>query len=581
MNDALELGDIQGHIVPGFNKPQQAFMLIHFTDREVGRKWLQTLRHGSVWDITSGHEIELFKSLRKLARQRRDDEESRTRLISSTWLNIAFSWRGLQLLLDVEELGVFGEKYRLENFKENRIALSHGNRDEIAVHALLILGADHASHLKEEVELQQTRLAESGAVVLETFTGAELPGAREHFGFVDGVSQPSIAGAPASSKALGSLVKPGEFILGYESEAGQPHLMDPGLERNGSFIVLLKLKQDVAGFRKAIRAGASRMGWSELGLESAIVGRSPDGHLQEAPVRRLSHIGRAHPDPAVLKGDAPERHRLIRRGIPYGSPLGCGREDDDGIDRGLLFVGFQASIPEQFEHVWLDWLFNRNFPFEGVGADPLIGQVRRGAHEREVQIANPDTREGGAHLRLAQFVSLEYGGYFFTPSIAALARLAGIPELESTVHHAIPERTQNRMAYPPIFVPKDASGTFDYLSLVLQENPYNIDPIGVTLPGTAEIGGPFATNRRNNGYPNGRSLATYLSAVNSARDTTGYTGSTGDPLAEFPHWEFNGQSVRISKALRLTYTYAAPSSDPTQQNFMGTLLIGYGGPSFP
>jgi Dyp-type peroxidase family len=582
MTDDLELGDIQGHVVPGFNKPHQAHILVHFPDRGAGQNWLQTLRHGSTWDITSAEEIETFKSLRKLAEQRRADDESRIRLISSTWLNVAFSWRGLHLLLGCEGPDVFGGGFREETFKENCVTPPDGSRAEIAVHALIMVGADQATHLAEEVELQHTRLAECGAVVVETFTGAELAGGREHFGYVDGLSQPTIAGAPGSSKAGGPPVNPGEFVIGYPTEAGQPDLVDPGLERNGSFVVLLKLKQHVADFRKAVRAGASRAGWSELGLESAIVGRSPDGDVQDPPVRRLAHIGRAHPDPAILHGDNPERHRLIRRGIPYGPPLESEREEDDGIDRGLLFVAFQASIPSQFEHVWLNWLNNRDFPFDGVGNDPLTGRVRGSAHERDVQIANPDVQGERAHFRLPQFVSLEYGGYFFTPSISALARIAGVPERAGTPAHVVAERTQDRMANQSIYVPKDASsGKFDYVTLVLDENPYDIDPNGVTLPGTAETGGPFAAYRRNNGYPNGRSLNDFLQAVQATRAASTYSGATGDPLTDFPHWDFNGQSVRISKALRLTYTYAATPSDPYKKNFQGVVLIGYGGPSFP
>jgi hypothetical protein len=283
-----------------------------------------------------------------------------------------------------------------------------------------------------------------------------------------------------------------------------------------------------------------------------------------------------------VNGDDPERHRLIRRGIPYGPPLESNREEDDEVDRGLLFVAFQASIPSQFEHVWLDWLNNHDFPFEGAGNDPLTGQVRRSAHEREVQVANPDLQGESARFRLPQFVSVEYGGYFFTPSISALARLAGVPQRAGTLAQVVAERIHDYMPNQPIYVPKDpSSGEFDYLTLVLNENPYDIDRNGVTLPGMAETGGPFATYRRNNGYPDGRSLDAFLKAVNTTRATSTYTGSAGDPLADFPHWDFNGQSVRISKALRLTYTYAATPADPYQHNFQGVILIGYGGPSYP
>src|SRR3712207_8404725 len=43
------------------------------------------------------------------------------------------------------------------------------------------------------------------------------------------------------------------------------------------------------------------------------------------------------------------RHRLIRRGIPYGPPLSADAADDGG--RGLLFLAYQADLARQFEHV--------------------------------------------------------------------------------------------------------------------------------------------------------------------------------------------------------------------------------------
>ena len=44
-------------------------------------------------------------------------------------------------------------------------------------------------------------------------------------------------------------------------------------------------------------------------------------------------------------------HRMIRRGTSYGPPLPPGVLEDDGADRGIIFVFAGAHIRRQFEFV--------------------------------------------------------------------------------------------------------------------------------------------------------------------------------------------------------------------------------------
>ena len=73
-------------------------------------------------------------------------------------------------------------------------------------------------------------------------------------------------------------------------------------------------------------------------------------------------------------GRLTNRHRIIRRGRPYGPELPEGVTEDDGVDRGLVFVCFNASIWRQFETIQALWIDDGD-PF-GLGADKdfLIGQ---------------------------------------------------------------------------------------------------------------------------------------------------------------------------------------------------------------
>ena len=92
-----------------------------------------------------------------------------------------------------------------------------------------------------------------------------------------------------------------------------------------------------------------------------------------------AHIRRSNPRDALGwpglndAGLLSFRHRVIRRGMPYGPPLPADVLEDDGIDRGLVFVCFNASISRQFESVQLQWLNDGNGFHLGHDSDFLLG----------------------------------------------------------------------------------------------------------------------------------------------------------------------------------------------------------------
>jgi Dyp-type peroxidase family len=186
-----------------------------------------------------------------------------------------------------------------------------GNEADI----LLIVASDQPDEMTKAVRwlLSQADAAEVvPAVLYEEYgqTRPDLPG-HEHFGFKDGLSQPSVRGrisenpdvlleprliAPGQSDAEKlsrpgqPLLWPGLFVFGYPvqtREDGSP--FDPGPVtpewlRNGSFLVFRRLRQDVAAFRdfmeKAASEIAQRPGFSWMTravLETMFVGRWPSG----------------------------------------------------------------------------------------------------------------------------------------------------------------------------------------------------------------------------------------------------------------------------------------------------------------
>jgi hypothetical protein len=62
------------------------------------------------------------------------------------------------------------------------------------------------------------------------------------------------------------------------------------------------------------------------------------------------------------------RHRIIRRGMPYG-------DRDEGSDRGLVFVCFSASIRDGFEFIQREWLNGGNAFGLGRERDLLLQQA--------------------------------------------------------------------------------------------------------------------------------------------------------------------------------------------------------------
>jgi Dyp-type peroxidase family len=290
---------------------------------------------------------------------------------------------------------------------------------------------------------------------------------KEHFGFVDGLTNPDVEGVPGDegperSQDVGNpngkggfrKIPPGEFIIGYPGEGGElapmalPHL----LAQDGSYLVFRKLEQDVPGFHRYLKQQAASFARVLVGglpagataeefLAAKMMGRWRDGsslikypdgpgndtgnafaYADDPAGARCplgAHVRRTNPrDSLGFGGRTMSRRRLIRSGIPYGKYLEPGKQD--GERRGIIFIAFNSGF-DQFEFVQKVWVnFGDDFE-QGNDIDPIAGSRESG------RMMIPGDEATGRRpficFDIPRFVITKGGDYFFVPSLTGLRLL--------------------------------------------------------------------------------------------------------------------------------------------------------------
>ena len=332
-------------------------------------------------------------------------------------------------------------------------------------HVLLTINAQEKEDHQRALGLMRAAMDDAGGlrIVYQQDT-ALLQGAREHFGYADGFAQPAVEGSSDAKAPGGGVLEkdgrwralaPGEFVLGYPDEDTRddpkrrlPNAPSDPLGRSGTYMVWRKLYQDVALWRRVLRDAAKLYkGGDEHKLAAKVVGRWEDGtplvtHPDKPdpnfdPAARGAndfrydsdldgmrcpigaHIRRSNPRDALgFESALTFRHRMIRRGMPYGDPLPSGVLEDDKTDRGLVFVSFQASISRQFEAVQIQWLNDGNIFGLGHDKDFLLGDPN-GVGKMTIQ-GKPPFFLSPQEV----FVKTRGGEYLYVPGLSALAALA-------------------------------------------------------------------------------------------------------------------------------------------------------------
>lgn len=300
----LDTSDMQGLVARAYGHLSYArYLMLGIADPGGARRWL-----GRVVDGVN------------TAAQPRQD---------AACINVAFTWAGLARLgLSADALATFPRPLQEGMVTEHRSRIlgdsgasapsnwRWGAPHHPEIHVLVLVFADTEEELEAAYENCRSEFGAEGALVElgEPIEGRLLDDVgTEHFGFVDGISQPVISGWPRSTSSVHppadpppakwTEVNPGEVLLGcadnFEKasegptvaaapEAGDLPPADWGprgrrhLGHSGSFLVFRQLAQDVSGFRRWVAERATGAGSADPStdgglLAAKLVGRWPNG----------------------------------------------------------------------------------------------------------------------------------------------------------------------------------------------------------------------------------------------------------------------------------------------------------------
>jgi deferrochelatase/peroxidase EfeB len=332
------------------------------------------------------------------------------------------------------------------------------------LHVLLFLFAQTEEVLEHATTRLRATYSNGALFELSLHEARSLPESKAHFGYRDGFAQPSIdGGLPPAMPDVLPTAPAGEFVLGHPSQYidfAYPVPIPSALGENGSFAAFRILAQDCDGFEQFLTEASLQTGLDRELIAAKLCGRwrngvplslSPDSPGEDIPLEKRnsfdyvpsdnmqgafddtrgyrcplgSHIRRMNPRSSAVAGNGGLKHRIIRRGLPYGPPYDPSNPED-GIERGLMGLFIGVSIKDQFEFLMSDWANKGNFaPGLGDTRDPIIGNnsasgatflIPVQGQKRPIELAG-----------LSSFVTCRGAAYCFLPSATAIRYISALP----------------------------------------------------------------------------------------------------------------------------------------------------------
>ncbi len=464
-DEKIMLEDLQGNILKGHGRNHTQNIFLHFEDANAAKDFI--IKYLAP-QITSAHtqlqETKIFK-------------ETDGKTPGKTFIGLFLSSLGYRALGIVDNKIPQNEPFK-EGLKNRQSQLSDPSKDkwdktfQNDIHAMILIGDDDPRKVEQTYAGIQKYLPAT-VKVLGIEKGIAMRNANgdgiEHFGYVDGRSQPLLLQEDIKSEQENT---DGISVWDPKFPLKQVLVPCPGGASDksfGSYFVFRKLEQNVKGFKEKEEEIAKELKLEENGEDpelagAMIVGRFEDGtpvvlqksdgmhnpvpnnfdYRDDVPAMKCpfhSHIRKTNPRGDSVRElgeqfgvtlEQERSHIMARRGITYGDRLevdGRGQvaEFDPKIypscGVGLLFMAYQSDLANQFEFTQQTWANNPNFVKADpkTGIDPVIGQ---GSDASIPQLQCPVWGKPGKQpISFSGFVKMLGGEYFFAPSISCLKNL--------------------------------------------------------------------------------------------------------------------------------------------------------------
>ena len=459
------LENLQGNILKGHGRHFTANLFLKFgADKAVSRRLLRELAN---YHLTSAH------------RQLLDAEKfKKEKDGGGAFCHLALSFAGykaLGLQAKAPQDGDFtkgmSHKDSLHDLSDPPVA-KWDPEFPAEPHAMLLCAHDSESETAA-LAREMRKLAEEAGCSVWIQHGKALFNAKrdgiEHFGYVDGRSQPLMLEEDIDEEAAKAGIANWNPTFGLDIAL----IEDPGVvdkdhpkESCGSFFVFRKLEQNVQEFkhREQLIADAMHLKGEARELVGALlVGRFENGTpvtmageaVDREPLNDFNyegdsgtrcplhaHIRKTNPRGTGGQEKEPQerKHLMPRRGIPYEDVKRKVHPNElaeaDTLDEfkasvlpnlptggvGLLFMAYNASIGLQFKVAQQAWANDTGFPKKPPGPhgiDPVIGQGPNKPGDQKLPSKWDDPTAPTPHS-FSGHVTMKGGEYFFSPSLRFL-----------------------------------------------------------------------------------------------------------------------------------------------------------------
>nr|B0BK72.1 RecName: Full=Peroxidase 2; Short=MsP2; Flags: Precursor [Mycetinis scorodonius]CAP53935.1 fungal peroxidase [Mycetinis scorodonius] len=443
----LNLTDIQGDILIGMKKNKEMFFFFSIADATAFKSHLDS---AILPLITS------TQQLLTVATQ------------PTTAVNLAFSQTGLNAL-GLASQGLGDSLFASGQFSGAESLGDPGTSNWVqafagtGIHGVFLLASDTIDNVNAELSQIQSIL---GTSITEAYRlqGEARPDdqqGHEHFGFMDGISNPAIDGFSTALPGQ-AVLSPGLFLLAEDGDGSSSSR--PSWAKDGSLLAFRQLQQRVPEFNKFLAdnaaltqgnadlLGARMMGRWKSGAPVDLAPTADDVDLANDP-QRNNNFNFTHPDftettdqthcpfSAHIRKTNPRSdfnplntaNHIIRAGIPYGPEVTDAEASsntsstDASLERGLAFVAYQSNIGNGFAFIQQNWVDNANFFFGKTtppGIDPIIGSnaaQNNFAPNSPRPVSGLDPTDSTTIVTLnTDFVVSRGGEYFFSPSLSAI-----------------------------------------------------------------------------------------------------------------------------------------------------------------